>query len=276
MGDRRFRQSSHSLQRKRQKERIQKATCWNSRFQVSHNFICFIRISFRQLIEATGAVNNKCELDTFQLTLFIEEIINAFLSFFKRMKLSNEDIAKGRAAFRQFISAWQYDFDKLSELISKSYLSAVMKICCTTMPASKYIFFYIFFLYSFLAHRDFTVFHLLTEVTLCKQVYVKSHERSECISRLNMLYKNGVFPTRRIAIKTIIARLFDMMGLNPTALQFPPRDPMPVKCVAYNLEDNKENLVKCYDMEVIRGCQNKYLTFFTSLKRRTKAKKIFW
>jgi hypothetical protein len=221
----------------------------------------FIRISFRQLIEATGAPNNKCELDTFQLKLFIEEIINAFLSFFKRMKLSNEDITKGRAAFRQFISAWQYDFDKLGELISKSYLSAVMKICCTTMPASKYNV-CIFSTYThFLAHRDFTVFHLLTEVTLCKRVYVKSHERSECISRLNMLYKNGVFPTLRIPIKTIIARLFDMMGLNPTALHFPLRDSMPVKCVAYNLEDNKENLVTCYDMEVIRACQNKNLTF---------------
>jgi len=137
-------------------------------------------------------------------------------------------------AFRQLISAWQYDFKKLGEIISKSYLSAVMKICCTTMPAT---------------HRDFTVFHLLTEVTLCEQVYVKSHERRECISRLNLLYKTGVFPTLRIPIKTIIARLFDMMGLSPAAMQFPLRDPMPAKCVAYNLEDNKENLVKCCDME---------------------------
>ena len=192
------------------------------------------------------------------------------------MKLSNEDIAKGRAAFRLFISAWQYDFDNLGEIISKSYLSAVMKICCTNMPAGKYIFFLFSTYTHFLAHRDFTLFHLLTEVTLCERVYVKSHERSECISRLNMLYKNGVFPTLRIPIKTIIARLFDMMGLSPTAMQFPSRDPMPAKCVAYNLEDNKENLVGCYDMKVIRALQKKNLTFFTSLKRRTKAKKIFW
>jgi hypothetical protein len=261
MGHRRFRQSSHGLQRKRHKERIQKATRWNSRFQVDHNFFCFIKISFRQLIEATGAYNNNCELDTLQLQLFVEDIINSFLSFFKQKKLSNKDIAKGRAAFRLFISAWQWDIDNLGEIISKSYLSAVMKICGTTMPAGKYKF-CIFSTYThFLAHRDFTVFHLLTEVTLCKRVNVKSHERSECISRLNMLYKNGVFPTLRIPIKTIIARLFDMMGLNPTALHFPLRDSMPVKCVAYNLEDNKENLVICYDMEVIRACQIKNLTF---------------
>ncbi|CBY39887.1 unnamed protein product [Oikopleura dioica] len=133
-----------------------------------------------------------------------------------------------------FISAWQYDHEKLGEFMSKSYLSAVMKICCTSMPAT---------------HRDFTVFHLITEVTLCEQVHVKSHERSECISRLNMLYKNGVFPTLRIPIKTIIARLFDMMRLTPAAMKFAPRDPMPWKCVAYNIEDNEENLVKCCDME---------------------------
>jgi len=68
-----------------------------------------------------------------------------------------------------------------------------------------------------------------------------------------MLYKNGVFPTLRIPIKTIIARLFDMMRLTPAAMKFAPRDPMPWKCVAYNIEDNEENLVKCCDMEVIEA-----------------------
>lgn len=190
--------------------------------------------AYRRLIDTLGDENNTCELDTFQLQIFVEEIIKEFLNFFKRMKLSDEDIAKGRAAFRLFISVWQYDFKQLGEIISKSYLSAVMKICCTTMPAT---------------HRDFTVFHLVTEVTLCDRIFIKTHERSECISRLNMLYKNGVFPTLRIPIKTIIAQLFDMMALSPAAMSFSPRDPMPDKCVAYNLEDNKENLVKCYDME---------------------------
>ena len=100
-------------------------------------------MNFRQLIETLGDENNTCELDTFQLQIFVEEIIKEFLNFFKRMKLSDEDIAKGRAAFRLFISVWQYDFKQLGELISKSYLSAVMKICCTTMPASKLIFTFI-------------------------------------------------------------------------------------------------------------------------------------
>jgi len=99
--------------------------------------IPFLKVTFRQLIEAIECESNICELDIFQLQLFVEEIIKTFLTFFKRMKLSDEDIAKGRAAFRMFISAWQYDHEKLGEFMSKSYLSAVMKICCTSMPASK-------------------------------------------------------------------------------------------------------------------------------------------
>ncbi len=107
--------------------------------------IPFLKVTFRQLIEAIGCESNICELDIFQLQLFVEEIINTFLTFFKRMKLSDEDITKGRAAFRMFISAWQYDYEKLGEFMSKSYLSAVMKICCTSMPASKPKNLYIFF-----------------------------------------------------------------------------------------------------------------------------------
>ena len=104
-------------------------------------------------------------------------------------------------------------------------------------------------------------------MTLCDQVHIKSHERSECISRLNMLYKNGVFPTLRIPIKTIIARLFDMMGLTPEIMQFAARDPMPKKCVAYTIDDNEENLVKCFDMEVIRPFLDQNLIHFSSVQR---------
>ena len=91
---------------------------------------------FRQLIETIGSKSSKCELDIFQLQLYVEEIINTFITFFEQIKLSDEDIAKGRAAFRMFISEWQYDYEKLGEVISKCYLSSVMKICCTKMPAS--------------------------------------------------------------------------------------------------------------------------------------------
>jgi len=73
-----------------------------------------------------------------------------------------------------------------------------------------------------------------------------------------MLYKNGVFPTLRIPIKTIIARLFDMMRLTPAAMKFAARDPMPDKCVAYNIADNEENLIKCCDMEVIEALRINY------------------
>ena len=76
----------------------------------------------------------------FQFQVFVEEIISDFLAFFRRKKLSEEDVEKARTAFRLFLSAWQFvEAGTLDEIISQSYLSAVKKICCLPIAAGKAI-----------------------------------------------------------------------------------------------------------------------------------------
>ena len=88
---------------------------------------------------------------------------------------------------------------------------------------------------------------------------VKPLEKKEIVSRLEMLYKQGSFPTLRIPIKVIIARVFDMMKLAPRDLGLTKHSPTPNKCVAYTIEDNKEDLQRCKNIIVICGLFRPFL-----------------
>ena len=76
-------------------------------------------------------------------------------------------------------------------------------------------------------------------------------EKKETVNRLAMLYKQGRFPTLCVPIKVIIARVFDTMKIAPQDLGLNKHSPVQNKCVAYTIEDNKENLQRCQNIEVI-------------------------